>query len=217
MGSSGGAGTTITIPAHRAGDLIVIFAYRDGSNIAPSLPAGYINIASGAANFNSSRVGYKLAISASETSGTWTSATHLIVYVIRQFDNINAVNTTATRTGGTGTTVTYGTLSPLKDTDGRSLVIAFGGHRSVDTTLENAPTNMANRVTFVNATSEIAAHDGYLADWQSTNVSVAGTSSGWETIVIEVRGSKYVPNVIGGAARVVKNNPGILSANAGLG
>ena len=217
IGSSGGAGTTITIPTHRAGDLILIFAYRDGSATAPSLPSGYTNLQNGGANTNSSRVGYKIALSSGETSGTWTNATHLIVYVIRNFDNINPVNTTATRTSGSGTTVTYGTLSPLKDQDGRSLVIGFAGHRSVDTNLQNAPTNMANRVTFVDATSEIAAHDAYLKDWQSTNVSVAGTSSGWETIVVEVRDPKYAPTTWAGGARATDGNSGKVSINSGMG
>lgn len=211
-----GAGATVTIPTHRAGDLIVIFAYRDGSNTAPSLPTGYTNIATGGANTNSSRAGYKIALSSGETSGTWTNATHCVAYVIRQFDNINPIGNSL-RSSGASTTVTYGAVSPLKDQDGKSLMIGFAGHRSVDTNLQTAPTGMTNNVNFVNATSEVSGHSGYSADWPSTNVAVAGTSSGWETIVIEIRDPKFVAPVLNGGARAPVGNAGILGINSGMG
>lgn len=83
-GASTGA-TTITIPTHQTGDIIVIAAFRETAETVPDLPAGYTSLAttSTAGLTMSSRVGYKVATSASETSGTWTNANALGVAVYR--------------------------------------------------------------------------------------------------------------------------------------
>lgn len=75
---------SVTMPAHQAGDLIVAFAFRDGSTTLPTLPAGWTSrLAPTGANSCSMRLATKIAASSSETSGTWTNATSLIVLVLR--------------------------------------------------------------------------------------------------------------------------------------
>lgn len=181
IGSAVGT-TSAVLPAHQVGDLILIFAYRDGNNTAPSLPSGYKNIVSNGANTNSLRVGYKFATSTSETSGTWTSATSVVAIVYR------GASIGASAVGGTtSTTVTYPALT-LRRTNNTSWVVGGAGHRSVDTNVQNAPSGMTNVNSVLDATDELAVHDTNttVSSWSSTNVSVGGTSSGWRSAVIEL-------------------------------
>lgn len=183
----GASGTTsATIPTHQVGDLIIARAFRDGNNTAPTIPAGQnwttINNAAGA-NSNGAAIAYKIATSTSEATGTWTSATRLDVGVWRGFTGIggSAVD------GAASTTVNYPTLTMSVGT-GTSWVAGFGAHRSVNTTLENAPTGMTNRLTAASGTDEGAIHDtnGGVSSWSGTTVSVGGTSSGWRAHTVEL-------------------------------
>src|SRR5437868_13548477 len=83
IGASGVEATSITIPGtYQNGDLIVIFAFR-AAITSPSLPAGWTSLTSNSGNASSARLGYKIAGSNSETSGTWTNATGLVCHVYR--------------------------------------------------------------------------------------------------------------------------------------
>lgn len=181
IGSATGT-NSCTLPSHQAGDLILIFAYRDGSATAPSLPAGYWNVTNNGANTNSMRVGYMIADSSSETSGTWTNATSLIAVVYR-----GARVGSFSVGGAASTTVNYPARTLLKS-DNTSWVVGAAGHRSVDTNVQNAPSGMTNVNSVLDATDELAVHDtnGTVTSWSSTNVSVGGTSSGWRSAVVEL-------------------------------
>ena len=82
IGSNWNGGTTVTLPTHQAGDFLLFYAIN-GSFTTPSLPAGRTNIANGSFGAWYVRVGYLIAASGSETSGTWSSANHLHVMVFR--------------------------------------------------------------------------------------------------------------------------------------
>ena len=82
IGSNWNGGTTVTLPTHQAGDFLLFYAIN-GSFMTPSLPAGRTNIANGGSFGAYVRVGYLIAASGSETSGTWSSASHLHVMVFR--------------------------------------------------------------------------------------------------------------------------------------
>lgn len=73
---------SVSFGTHAAGDTIIIGGYRDGSNVGPTIPAGWHQLFSGGGNLLGFSVAYKIATSGSETSGTWASATslHAIVY-----------------------------------------------------------------------------------------------------------------------------------------
>lgn len=181
--------TTITIPVgHQAGDLLIIFAFRDGSTTNPTIPAGWTSITNTTDGTTCSvSAAWKIAISSTDTSGTWTSTTGLICFVFRgQATNKTPIGTFSPSAGATNT-VTYGVLDPLK-CPGTSWVIAFAGHRSIDTTLETAPTGLVNQTNTVGALAEYAGHDsnGVINSWPSTNVALTGTASGWQTMMIEI-------------------------------
>jgi hypothetical protein len=74
---------SITIPPHLAGDVIIIFAWRDGNVTPPSVGAGYFTLVSGGSSLNSNRIGWTTAASSATTSGTWANATRLSCIVVR--------------------------------------------------------------------------------------------------------------------------------------
>ena len=120
--------TTATPPAHQAGDLFLVFAYRDGSLTAPTLASGFTSVNTSSGNTNSFRVGRKFAASSSETVGTWTNATSLILIVLRGVNTSTPTGGTNTSTGSSST-ITYNSLT-LSNAAGSSWAIAFAGHRS---------------------------------------------------------------------------------------
>jgi len=180
----GAVGTSsATLPTFTPGDIAYVWAFRDGSTTAPTLPAGWTNLNATGANTASARVAYRELQAGDTTTDTWANATSVEVEVYRGVmpgGNV-AVN------GGSSTTVNYPALT-LVNSSGSSRVLAFAGHRSTNTALETPPTGMVNLRSSVDATDHIAGHDtnGGVTAWTSQNVSVGGTSSGWRTAVIEL-------------------------------
>lgn len=127
--SGGGSDAdTVTIPAHQAGDMIIIVAGRYNAATAPSLPAGWTEIISdtvsaGGLNYGY-RIGYKFAVSGSETSGTWTNATRMAVAVYR---NAVSIGNIATSKATVSSRITWPALS-LDSPPG--LVLGFAAHGS---------------------------------------------------------------------------------------
>lgn len=203
--------TSLTMPAHQVGDLLMMFAYRENSNTAATVPTGWRvwGTAAGAST-NSSVGAYKIAKTTSETSGTWTNATGVEVHVYRGHGGFGAV----ADTGGASTTVTYAALT-MQVADGSSRVAGFSGHRSIDTNLQNPPSGMTNRATYVDTVNEIAGHDtaGGVASWSNTNVSVGGTSSGWRAKTVEIKSAVQGFGAGGGASSAGNSSAGTSGNN----
>lgn len=183
--------TSATIKPHQPGDLIVAFAFRDGSATLPTLPTGQdwaSLLAPTGANTCSMRLAAKIADTPSEATGTFTSATSLIVHVYRPRPGTTLSVGAAASASGASTTVSFPALT-LQDASGNSFVAGFAGHRSVNTTLESPPTGMVNRSTVVDATDEAAGHDtnGGVTSWPLTTKAVGGTSSGWFGATVEIK------------------------------
>lgn len=132
VGATAVQSTSITIPTHQVGDIIVIYAYRGGSNTIPSKPAAsgtvpaWVDIdAVTGANTNSSRVAYFVATATTTTSGTWANAGSMVCVVLRgQY---------STPIGGhleSGSTRIGGAIAPaitLTNADGTSALLHFFG------------------------------------------------------------------------------------------
>jgi hypothetical protein len=200
VGSATGTNSIASMPAHQAGDLLLFFAYRDGNITAPSLPSGYTNkgtSSSGSAADASARIGYKIATSSSETSGTWTNATSLICHVYRGVNQTTPLGSDldgSTYETELNSTVKYPTLT-LDVSNGSSWIAAFVGHDATNTNIQTAPTGMTNRTNVVDATDEAAGHDtnGGVSSWTTKSVSVGGTVNEWIAFVFEILagGSSY--------------------------
>lgn len=186
IGASTGVNSS-TLPPHKAGDLLVAFAYRDGSTTAPSLVSGWTNVNASGASTNSSRLAYRVASASGTSSGTWTNATSAVFHVYRGVNQSTPIGGNGSGSGAS-TTVTYPSLT-MSVSDGSSWVTGFAGHRSTNTGLENPPPGMVNRASVVDGTDEASGHDtaGGVSSWSAQSVSVGGTSRGWRAQTLEIR------------------------------
>lgn len=187
--------TTATLPTHQAGDLILVFAFRDGSNTAPSLDGNYTNVGTAGANTCSYRTGFRIAPGAGTSSGTWANATSIVCLIYRGCDNLDPIGAQGTNSNTNGT-ANYPAIT-MEETGGSSWVVAFGGSRSIDTNMQDPPGGMSNRATSVDATDEVAGYDtnGTTLSWISQNVTLGGTNSGWRTHVVEILAQKSITGI----------------------
>lgn len=187
--------TSCTISSGVAsGDIVIAFAFRDGNNTAPTIPAGVgWNIISNAAGSNSNGAAFvwRLATGTSEASGTFTSATSLIMV------SFSGANTTDV--GGSGdaegssTTVRYPGVT-MEESGGSSWILTCAGHRSANTSIDTdasvpSPASTTNKAIATDATDEAACWNtnGGVSSWSLVDVSVGGTSSGWRGMTIEIK------------------------------
>lgn len=185
VGSAAGTNTA-TAPSHAAGDLMIVCATRNASNTAPSLPAGFTNIGTITGTTNSMRVGYRVCISTSDATGTWTNATETVVHIYRPgAGNILEIGA-ARGTTGTVTPASYGGLS-FSGAASTSWLVAFGQAKGNATTIENVPTGLTLRQDNVQ-TGELASFDsnGTTASWSTTTVAYTGTATTWKTFTVEL-------------------------------
>lgn len=187
--------TTASVPGHITGDLIIGWAFRDGNNTAPTIPAGWNSLSSPVGtNTAGQAVAWKYAASSGETSGTWSNATSLVIAVYRYAHPTSPIGGTANGDGSSTTVAFNGLTMTDAPTPATSLIVGFAGHRSIDTSLESSPSGMSRQLlTNADATDEVVLHDTETPRnaWATTNVSVGGTSSGWRSFVLEIRGSGY--------------------------
>lgn len=185
VGAQGNTGTTVTIPTHQSGDLILLFAYKDGSATAITTPTAggtvptWISINFGGSSSNSTNFRYAVATGSNTTSGTWTTATEIFCLVYRGTKAIGA----SAAANNTTNVISYPALT-LNRTDGTSWVVGVAGHRSA-TNVEQAPSGMTNRVS---SGTEAAGHDtnGTASSWSAQTVTV-NASSGWRSVTVELR------------------------------
>lgn len=190
--------SSASIPSHLDGDLVLVFAYRDGNTTPPSLASGFTNIASSGGNTNSSRISYAISDGTLTTTGTFTNATSVVVLVYRGVEPSSPIGGYG-KGGAASTTISFPTVS-MSQADGSSWVVGFAGHRSTNTSLETPPSGMSNRASVVDATDEAAGHDtnGGVSGWSTTTVSAEGTSSGYRTYTIELLAAYPAICLVGG-------------------
>ncbi len=180
VGGTSAAATSIAIPTHVAGDLIVIWAYRDGNTTPPTVPTAGGTVPTfttidgpTGANTNSAVCAYAVAAGTTDTSGTWTNATGISVEVWRGQSAVpiggHAQNGAAVASGGN---LAMPAIT-LTDPTGNSIILAFAGWQTV-TAWSAAPAGYTQRsqvATEVEAlTKDTTTSDGAF--------NVSGTASG---------------------------------------
>lgn len=207
--------TTLTLPTHQVGDLLVFFAFRDGSTTNPTIPAGWTSITSTTDGSTCSvSAGWKIATSSGETSGTWSNATAVACIRIRgPRANLATPIGTFQASSGTTATITYAAVA----TGGPAFVIAFAGHRSELATLETPPSGMtflAGATTAPTGGSEVASFvtSKPVDSWPSTTAE-SGQATGWQTMCIEIKAPSPIPNNYQSVSSI---SAGIVSVNAGI-
>lgn len=186
IGASTGVNSA-TIPAHEAGDLILIFCFRDGSTSSITTPSGYTPVVQRVGNSSRADLFRKIAASSSESFSAISGVTGLIVHVYRNVDPTTPIGKSGSYVGSSP--VLYYAGGTFNVTDGTSGAAFFAGHRSTNTSLETAPSGAVNRSNFVNATNEVAGHDALgVTGWDhtTTSVDVGGTTSDFVTIGCEL-------------------------------
>lgn len=150
VGTNSAATTNVSISGYtiQKGDYMLVFAHRTATT-APSLPAGFTNIANGSGNSNSYRVGYKVCAGTETGSGTWTNATTVIMVVYRGVASIGG-STFATK--ATNTSATIGAVTMI-GTNAKSWGVAWAGHGNT-TTQGTPPAIYTNVVKTQAGTSE---------------------------------------------------------------
>ena len=191
------AGNTVTIPTHAVGDVIIIFAFRDGSTTQPSKPAAsgtvpaWSDILSGnGANTCSERSAYFVATATNHTSGTWTNATGMIAVVIQNPKSGTFIGGTA-KVGGTSSTIARAPAITQQQTTGKSLILEFYGHRTV-TAWSAAPSGYTRQAS---VSTEVALNtkDSSTTDGQIDQGVTTSGSSGYRGQTIEILGTETSP------------------------
>jgi hypothetical protein len=191
VGGSSVAATSVAIPTHVAGDLIVIWAYRDGSTTPPTVPTAGGTVPTfttidgpTGANACSAVCAYAVAAGATDTSGTWTNATGISVEVWRGAASPpiggHAQSGASVATGGN---IAIPAIV-LTDTSGTSTILAFAGWQNV-TAWNTAPAGYTQR-SQVATECEALTKDSTTADGTFNVSGTASATGGTRTQQIEI-------------------------------
>ncbi len=191
VGSASAQATTITIPTHQSGDLILICANRNNTT-APTIPSGWIVMSSTGASGVSSAIGWKLAQSSSETSGTWTNASAMHCAVYRGSTGILTISSAIGLGFATSTSVSYSAQTNglvYRSGVDDNWYIGTGIQLNSTNSLETAPSGMTN-INFESSAGvwKSVLHDtnaSQLSNWAGASTTVA-TSATYLTRVLQL-------------------------------
>jgi hypothetical protein len=182
------ATTTVTIPSHVAGDLIIIITGRNSNTLATkpaasgTVPAWQVATASTGTNTVSEGLYWFIATANNHTSGTWTNATRLSAIVIQSGTfSADTPFGTITESSGASTASQVAPSATLFDSSGISLVLrAFVSSSAV--TYNAPPTGY----------SAVIAGTGIGVDQQSDNTvanaetRTTSAASAYHSITFEI-------------------------------
>lgn len=211
QGSDTANSTTITMPSHAAGDLLLFFAYRDNSATLPTIPSGWVTRVGLTQSTGSLAIAYKYAQTTSETSGTWTNATQIFASVWRGDPNTLIFPNFISTASGISTTINYPAQTAATYQTGASdqALVGWVANRNSANTLAS-PGAMSLAQSATDGSTWQTRLDYQLSRttiWASTNVSVVN-SAAWRTYVLSLvespvygasSGSVRQVNIRGGA------------------
>jgi hypothetical protein len=107
VGSAAAEATSVTLPTHQAGDLLIMFAMR-AANGLPTIPSGWFLGGSRTSSSGISlMIAWKVAASSSETSGTWTNAAAILSVVYRHTSNYLVIGGISINPPSSTTAISY--------------------------------------------------------------------------------------------------------------
>jgi hypothetical protein len=189
QGSADSAATSITLPTHAVNDTILILAYRDGSSSALTIPSDFVVVHQSAVGGAGYLVAaFKVAKTTSETSGTWTNASHLIAMVFRGDANSLVFPEFLSTQSATSATVTFAaqTAGALRTNAEDIALVGLVAQRNSTNDLTQAIGAMTSIRSGGNgSTYQVAASwdDARTTIWASTSITVA-TSALYRTQVL---------------------------------
>jgi hypothetical protein len=201
-------GTSITIPTHQINDTLLFFVYRDGATGAPTIPSDcQVVHQSVVGSFGYIIAAYKIATTTSETSGTWTNASHIAVMIFRgAADTLVLPEAFATNSTST-TTVTFGAqlAGSLRTNQSDLAVVGTVAQRNIANAIGTAPGAMVNILTGGDgANYQIATHwdDARTTAWANTSITLTNAALN-RTQVLGLFEQAYTPTGSSGAFRQV--------------
>jgi hypothetical protein len=193
--------TSLTLPTHQAGDLLIMVSLRNGSASPVTVPSEWLSLGNSAGlNNDNLTIGCKTAASSGEASGTWTDASMLLCCVYRDTNLLTATYRTGSRSIAGGSTgivylqrsVRTGNTTPSTSYErmlqSTGVVVGIAASPSTATTIGVAPSGMTNRVTASGASAnQITVHDtgSAVSNWPQTTATVASAIA-WQSGVIEI-------------------------------
>jgi hypothetical protein len=177
--------TSITMPTHQAGDLLLCYAWRGEVTTLITVPAGWTNIIGTTGSGHQIRMAWKIAASSSETSGTWTNATNGIeMMVYRNAAGPTDFNWMSHQTARSST-ITYPLLSSLQATDGRSWIVRGAKHDNTTNLTANTPAGYVGRTNISNTARVIDSNSAVATAPVAATQSVNG-SGNWLAVTLEI-------------------------------
>lgn len=210
--------TPATIGGHvfASGQFEYVFAFRTATT-APTLPAGFVQIATASASVSSFRSACTVTTGSSPVSGTWTNATRVGV-LIYSGANVGLGTSlscpsaigfkTAAGTSGTTSTYTF-TGGTLTNTSGDSVVIGAVGSSAAPCTPASLTAQESSTNIILNDTN------GGVASF--TTATCTGTAGNWKTDTLEIlpqRATTATVTLIGSAT--ISATTCIITAAAGV-
>jgi hypothetical protein len=202
ISSAGAEATTLTLPSHQAGDLIVMLAMRYSSVSGGTIPTDwnyrYLSQRNGSFVAITCGVFCRIAASSAETSGTWTNWTHLLACVYRDdVDYLFLGSPVYNR--GTGTSVSYSAKTASANSNsagalGGAMAVATGWVIGLGATHLNAsgidtpPSGMTHRGMTTGATNgriAVADTNAAVASYAGGSTTIA-SSADWWTNTVEI-------------------------------
>ena len=188
VASTSATGATITLPTGwQAGDLALVFAFRDGSTTAPSLATGFTTITTGSATIGTTNASALLAyrvlqVGDGSLTFTFTNATEHEILVLRGTATSNPIVAKFVANGGSSNTMSYSGLTG--GTLSSSWITGFGGHRTATDVNTRTVTGMTIRSA---STTTLGMHSMTgTTSFTSRNWSTVNNRSRWVTIVAEI-------------------------------
>jgi len=188
IGATVAVSTTLTLPAHQAGDLLVMHAIGTTTNI--TMPSGWEMILQFTGSGPRHTWAYRVATATGTTSGTWSGATSLVCAGWRNCHPTTPVGAAGIRRGNSGAVngnfidfhaVTAANAGSWIAAEGAANQASFfpSGNNSI-------PPGLTTR-DFSNRRYRVWDSDGPLASFPDTRLSGGLSSADWGSIVLELR------------------------------
>lgn len=176
IGFAATANNTLAIPAHKAGDTIIMLAFTPGVFVIPLTPGGeWVALASNSSSTATREYGallaYKVALSDAETSGTWASTAALMCLVYRGARAVAPIrNNFMSATAGYSGAYSYAAIPTFYQPNKSSWAVSVVANGTNTATVNSPPAGMTLRGTSSNSECAFGAQD--------TNGPVTGWAGG---------------------------------------
>jgi hypothetical protein len=182
------AANTLTMPSHSNGNIIFGFAYNKDSTTIPTVPSGWLTIATQSGDSQGSVIAYKIAEGASEAFGTWTNADFVAATIYSSSDSYLFLGASGASRSGASTTLFLPNLTLHKAN--KCWCIGFGG-TPTSGNAQNAPSGMTTR-TSTDSTGEIAIYDTNATVSTFTSKTTSTGVAGYSSFAVELVEANWV-------------------------